>query len=49
MKIKKFSLEWPEELHAKFKSRCALKKRTMSNVTREIVNKWLMKQEAIKE
>ena len=49
MKVKKFSLEWPEELHTKFKSECALAKKSMNNILRVLAVKWLMVQENEKE
>jgi len=45
MELIKTSFDLPKELHTKFKSVCAVIDRNMNEVVRELMNKWLIKQQ----
>ena len=47
MELVRTSFDIPKELHATFKSACATLNVDMKNIIREIINKWLMKQEKV--
>jgi len=45
MELIKTSFDLPKQLHKKFKSVCAAIDRNMNEVVRELMNKWLIKEQ----